>query len=74
MKCSLSECSKKLSISDISLLCKCKKSFCSRHRQCEDHKCIYDFKESYRKEVEYNKNREYKNIFHENGRDNSSAY
>ena len=41
-KCNLTECNKKLQLTD--LICKCNNTYCSKHRLPEIHKCTYDYK------------------------------
>ena len=44
-RCQYNECKKKLSLVDLTCVCKCNKYFCSLHRMCEKHHCDYDFEE-----------------------------
>jgi len=41
-RCNHPECKKKLKLTDMP--CRCKLSFCSKHRLPEQHKCPYNFK------------------------------
>ncbi len=38
-------CSKKLTLVQQTMICKCKKGFCDTHRPAETHSCTYNFKE-----------------------------
>ena len=38
-RCGYKSCKKRLNVSDQCLVCKCGKSFCKEHRQCEEHCC-----------------------------------
>ena len=42
-RCSGKECRRKLSLVDQTLVCKCGKTFCSRHRHASAHSCSYDY-------------------------------
>ena len=44
-RCQHNECKKKLSLVDLTCVCKCNKYFCPLHRMCEKHHCEYDFEE-----------------------------
>ena len=41
-RCCMSECNKKLKLSD--MMCRCKKRYCLKHRLPEDHNCSVDYK------------------------------
>ena len=47
--CSHLNCKRKLKIT--SFPCRCGKKFCDKHRVAEDHKCTFDFKEDYKKNL-----------------------
>ena len=42
--CQFADCKIKLKITDFS--CKCKNTYCSKHRYAEDHECSYDYKQT----------------------------
>lgn len=44
-RCQHNECKKKLSLVDLTCVCKCNKYFCPLHRMCEKHQCEYNFEE-----------------------------
>ena len=47
-KCSFKNCKKKLSAVDVLIVCRCEKSFCSKHRPAEEHNCNFDYKKLYK--------------------------
>jgi hypothetical protein len=39
--CFANKCRRKLNLVDLQMECKCKNSYCSKHRHCESHNCTY---------------------------------
>ena len=58
-RCAADDCKKKLSLVDLSIVCKCGNNYCSIHRYKDTHNCTYDYqtidKESKAKKIEYMK-------------------
>ena len=44
-RCSKECCRKKLTLVDLTILCKCGKCFCKKHRLPENHDCSFNFKD-----------------------------
>ena len=42
-RCSKRGCKKKLSLTDLSIPCKCEHYFCKKHRSPEEHDCSFNF-------------------------------
>ena len=45
-RCSHNGCCAKLDLISQSLICKCEKTFCVRHRAAELHECAYDYQKA----------------------------
>ena len=45
-KCNVSNCRKKLKITDMP--CRCNLRFCNQHRYAEDHDCTFNYKNDYK--------------------------
>ena len=51
-KCNMDGCKNKLSLIDLSLECKCKYIYCTKHRLPESHECTFDHKSNDKKILE----------------------
>jgi hypothetical protein len=49
--CAANECKSKLDLVAQSLVCKCQKSFCAKHRNSTDHACSFDYKMSAKEQL-----------------------
>jgi predicted nucleic acid binding AN1-type Zn finger protein len=48
-RCEAEGCRTRLTLTDFA--CKCQKTFCSKHRPCEEHACGFDFRAAARQEL-----------------------
>ena len=48
-RCCADGCKTRLTLTDFA--CKCQKTFCSKHRPCEEHACNFDFRDAARQEL-----------------------
>lgn len=50
--CNLKECSRKLSMIEAMMKCKCQYIFCTKHRLASSHNCTYNYKLDNQKQLE----------------------
>ena len=51
-RCNLEGCTKKLTLMDQNIMCRCDYLFCPSHRLPESHKCTYDYVANEKKQLE----------------------
>jgi len=44
-RCNLDTCNKRLTITEMLVVCKCGNTYCTNHRHLKNHACTYDYKQ-----------------------------
>lgn len=56
-RCNLSECNKRLTLTESTMKCKCGNIFCTTHRFSEKHNCTFDYRGEAKQKIEQSLNK-----------------